>query len=181
MAVPEPITRLEKYWAAILDKIQGGGSSVTVEPLTVAENGTTTAPSGKAYSPVTVAVPNPNSVVTVTGTVAEPFGSIDPAELRTAITSNNASVKLVVDASRIGFNDPIRLVGNNASAGNIYFEVVGKMDSTNGITAATVAYDLTGALYDAFMAENSVVTSLTQYASLLTTTLTVIYHPLPTE
>lgn len=58
MALPEPITRLEKYWAAILDKIQGGGSSVTVEPLTVTQNGTTTAPSGKAYSPVTTNVPN---------------------------------------------------------------------------------------------------------------------------
>ena len=58
MALPEPITRLEKYWAAILDKIQGGGSSVTVEPLTVTQNGTQTAPSGKAYSPVTTNVPN---------------------------------------------------------------------------------------------------------------------------
>lgn len=58
MAVPEtPITRLEKYWAAILDKIQGGGS-VTVEALNVTENDTYTAPTGKAYSPVTVAVPN---------------------------------------------------------------------------------------------------------------------------
>lgn len=180
MAVPEPITRLEKYWAAILDKIQGGGS-VTVEALNVTENDTYTAPTGKAYSPVTVAVPNPNSVVTVTGTVAEPFGSIDPAELRTAITSNNASVKLVVDASQIGYNDPIRLVGNNASAGNIYFEVIGKMNSTNGIKAVVVNYDFTGAFYDALVAENSVVTSLKQYASLLTTTLTVIYHPLPTE
>lgn len=32
----------------------GGGGGVTVEPLSVAENGTYTAPSGKAYSPVTV-------------------------------------------------------------------------------------------------------------------------------
>ena len=36
----------------------GGGSSVTVESLSVTQNGTTTAPSGKAYSPVTVNVPN---------------------------------------------------------------------------------------------------------------------------
>lgn len=39
----------------------GGGSSVTVEPLTVTTNGTTTAPAGKAYSPITVNVPNPSS------------------------------------------------------------------------------------------------------------------------
>ena len=36
----------------------GGGASITVEPLTVTANGTQTAPAGKAYSPVTVDVPN---------------------------------------------------------------------------------------------------------------------------
>lgn len=35
---------------------QGGGSSVTVEALSVTQNGTYTAPTGKAYSPVTVNV-----------------------------------------------------------------------------------------------------------------------------
>lgn len=37
----------------------GGGSSVAVESLTVTENGTTTAPEGTAYNPVTVSVPDP--------------------------------------------------------------------------------------------------------------------------
>lgn len=35
----------------------GGGSSVTVEPVTIKANGVTTAPDGTAYSPVTVNVP----------------------------------------------------------------------------------------------------------------------------
>jgi hypothetical protein len=35
---------------------EGGGSSVTVEPLSVTTNGTYTAPTGTAYSPVTVSV-----------------------------------------------------------------------------------------------------------------------------
>lgn len=35
----------------------GGGGGVTVEPLSVSENGTYIAPTGKAYSPVEVAVP----------------------------------------------------------------------------------------------------------------------------
>lgn len=34
----------------------GGGGDITVEPITITTNGTTTAPEGKAYSPVTVAV-----------------------------------------------------------------------------------------------------------------------------
>lgn len=36
----------------------GGGGDITVESLSVTENGSYTAPSGKAYSPVSVAVPN---------------------------------------------------------------------------------------------------------------------------
>lgn len=55
--LPDPITREEQYLYEIATKMQGGGSSVTVEPLTVTQNGITTAPSGKAYSPVTVDVP----------------------------------------------------------------------------------------------------------------------------
>ena len=35
----------------------GGGSGITVEPITITQNGTTAAPDGKAYSPVTVNVP----------------------------------------------------------------------------------------------------------------------------
>ena len=35
----------------------GSGSGITVEPITITQNGTTTAPSGKAYSPITVNVP----------------------------------------------------------------------------------------------------------------------------
>lgn len=53
---PDPLTRVERYLDVIAES---GGSSVTVEPLVVTANGTTTAPSGKAYSPVTVNVPTP--------------------------------------------------------------------------------------------------------------------------
>lgn len=58
---PDPLTRVERYLDVIAES--GGGSSVTVEPLIVTQNGTTTAPSGKAYSPVTVDVPAPASAV----------------------------------------------------------------------------------------------------------------------
>lgn len=56
--VLEPKTRTEHFLQQIIDS-GGGGGSVTVEPLSVTENGTYTAQSGKAYSPVTVAVPIP--------------------------------------------------------------------------------------------------------------------------
>lgn len=57
-----PVTRKEWF----LKKYRGGGSSVTVEPLTVTSNGTQTAPSGKAYSPVTVNVPQPSGTINIT-------------------------------------------------------------------------------------------------------------------
>lgn len=48
----------------------GGGSSVSVEPITITKNGVTTAPEGTAYSPVTVDVPAPvTSVNGATGDV----------------------------------------------------------------------------------------------------------------
>lgn len=37
----------------------GGGSSVSVEPITITKNGVTTAPDGVAYSPITTNVPAP--------------------------------------------------------------------------------------------------------------------------
>lgn len=57
MTIPEyPITREEMYLDAIARGEGGGGGGVTVTPLSVTENGTYTAPSGTAYSPVTVNV-----------------------------------------------------------------------------------------------------------------------------
>lgn len=64
---PTPITRKEMFLEAAA---QGGGGGVTVEPLSVTENGTYTAPSGKAYSPVTVAVPVEKKHATGTYTLA---------------------------------------------------------------------------------------------------------------
>ena len=49
---PTPITREEMF----LSKISGGGASINVQPLNATENGTYTAPSGVAYSPVSVNV-----------------------------------------------------------------------------------------------------------------------------
>ena len=46
----------DDFVSAIGDIQTGGGSSVTVEALNVTQNGTYTAPSGTAYSPVTVNV-----------------------------------------------------------------------------------------------------------------------------
>ena len=43
-----------------------GGGDITVEPLSVTQNGEYTAQSGKAYSPVSVAVPQPSGSINIT-------------------------------------------------------------------------------------------------------------------
>lgn len=66
----------------------GGGGGVTVEPLSVTENGTYTAPSGKAYSPVTIAVQPPAAVepsdvnfIDYDGTIVYAYTAAEFAEL----------------------------------------------------------------------------------------------------
>ena len=175
--VPTPITRLEQYWDAILDKI-AGGSSVTVEALSVTENNTYTAPEGKAYSPVTVAVPNPNSVVTVTGTLDAPFGDLDWATLKAGLLSLNLSMYMTIDASVLGVIDPVPLTCETPSCN---FCIIATTGSDGSVTCVKVVYDETGELTVADYIDLESYTNITPYASLLPTTLTVIYHPLPTE
>ena len=58
-ALEPPQSRIEKLLLLILEQGgPGGGGEITRERLDVAANGTYTAPSGKAYTPVVVAVPN---------------------------------------------------------------------------------------------------------------------------
>ena len=45
-----------------------GGGDITVEPLSVTQNGTYTADTGKAYSPVSVDVPQPSGSINITST-----------------------------------------------------------------------------------------------------------------
>lgn len=61
VTVPDvPYTRIEQYLAYIAENGGGGvdPESITLETLNVVENGTTTAPTGKAYNKVVAAVPN---------------------------------------------------------------------------------------------------------------------------
>ena len=102
--LPDPITREEKYLHEIATKMQGGGSSITVEPLIVTQNGTTTAPSGKAYSPVTVDVPG------VTGlTLLGVYDANNPpatALISTPLAATNGGKALVAvdqDGAKYGF------------------------------------------------------------------------------
>lgn len=189
MAVPDkPITRLERYWAAILDKIQGGGGSpVTIEPLTVTENGTTTAPGGKAYSPVTVNVPSPNSIQTIESTLDEPFGMMTAEQITALIGqiySGDVTCELEYDASAIGFSSGhLTAPSYKASRlrGDVYF--VGVMqggDAVTDWTALNILYNVTNGV-TIYAIVSGTPRDITQYASLITTTVKLGIHPMPEE
>lgn len=102
-----PVTRKEWF----LKKYRGGGgSSITVEPLTVTQNGTTTAPSGKAYSPVTVNVPPPSGRTNITilqnGTTTE-----------NVTNYSDARITVIVQPSTVYAN------GNNTMLSNPFSEL----------------------------------------------------------
>lgn len=86
----KPLTRTEKYLEAI---VENGGGDVTIEPLSVDENGTYTAPSGTAYTPVTVEVPQ-----TVLDTLNVTENGTYTAEEGHAYDEVNVSVPLPQDA-----------------------------------------------------------------------------------
>ena len=74
--VPEPVSRKEQYLAHIAEN-GGGGGDITVESLSVTENGEYTAETGKAYSPVSVSVPQTtveSLSVNANGTYTAPTG-----------------------------------------------------------------------------------------------------------
>lgn len=70
---------IEQIEIALQSKAAGG---VEVIPVTISENGTTTAPSGKAYNPVTVSVPRPSGSITLTAN-----GSYNISDYETAVVS----------------------------------------------------------------------------------------------
>lgn len=93
-----PLTRKEQYLAEIAKN--GGGSSVEVVPLPVINNGTYIAPSGKAYSPVNVTIPQPsgtkNITITANGTKTENVKNYVNASITVDVPSENPNSYSVI-------------------------------------------------------------------------------------
>lgn len=84
----------------------GGGGDITVEELNVTENGTVTAPSGKAYTPVTVNVPNSYSAsdegkVVSNGALVAQTAHAEVTQNGTVDTTLNNSVTVNVSGSGV--------------------------------------------------------------------------------
>ena len=232
MTVPDPITRLEKYWAAILDKIQGGGSPVNVQDdksVTITSNQNATVEPDDGYdamsqveidvdvpntydssdegkvvyngdlveqtvnyeiteddtydtttiSSVVVNVGTPVEVEVITGTLADPFGGMYAASIATAIRAKNATVYLELDASAIGVATPLKLIGNPYNLSTLSFYAVYGV-SANGTNCTEVAY-LTSdnSLTEAVGLMGGQYMDVSAYATLVTSKLTYVTHPLP--
>lgn len=124
---------------------------------------------------------NPNYVETITGTLANPWGTVSYTSLIDGIIRNSITAKMTAtipgDASLsfvlIPTGESIALRGSGAFYNfsatvtlNEAFSVVWNPDSTLKYAAIT---------------QSGVDTNITEYAALAITTLTIIHHPLPEE
>lgn len=179
---PEPITRKEMF----LDAIQGGGGGgVTVEALTVTENGRY-AEEGKAYNPVLVDVPqvsgNPNYVETISGTLANPWGEYAASELFSA--ARGGELTMYISAS-VTYSES----GTAETATMMFFPISGAPtfgftkpgSGLNTIYFARIGYGNTGKMSKAVAGNINTLNEtqeLLQIPSDTATTLTIIHHPM---
>ena len=96
---PDPITREEWF----IQKYRGGGGDITVESLSVTSNGTYTAPSGKAYSPVNVNVPLPENAYLNKALTGLPA---DIATFNDGKAMPLSNLKVGIEAVQSGSGDP---------------------------------------------------------------------------
>jgi hypothetical protein len=184
MAVPDPITRLEKYWAAILDKIQGGGSAPVLEPLTATENGTYTPDPGvDGFDRVIVRVEQEWQSITVTGTLDAPFAfedylSLDMADKIYAIMAIDATAigagNVTVNLDKINTSDLSRVV-LHFSACNIPTTTVSDVIAADVVILVDTNND--SVRFGAVLTmQQGAIVDVSQYASLMPTTTTFVYH-----
>lgn len=95
------LSRMNREWVkAVVDEAGGGSGDIEVEALSVTENGTYTADEGKAYSPVSVTVPQTtveSLSVTENGTYTAPEGkAYSPVTVSVSAAPALGSYKVVM-------------------------------------------------------------------------------------
>jgi hypothetical protein len=128
------------------------------------------------YAKADVAVPNPNKVVTVTGTIANPWGDLDFADLRSGFLNNTLSVWLT---ATMGGSTMIPLAPRKDTSAGLYFSFISVLDDFSPDNGVVIHYGEDGLLFEVVSIEHGVGADYSGYANLIPTELTVIYHPLP--
>jgi len=121
---------------------------------------------------------NPNYVETIEGTLANPWGDIDPATLHQSVLSGDADVRLDIGGPP-GFRH-LEIQMSPFEDSLIYFS--GVADSPSNVeewTALALYYELQGTINRVRLLNDGTVTDMSQYATNLSTVLTIIHHPMP--
>ena len=118
----------------------GGGSSIEVEELTVSRNGTTTAPEGKAYSPVVVNVQPPLQQKTVIAN-----GDVTPDEGYYGLSKVVVEVSGDIDIETLTVTENGTVV---APAGKAYGTVIVDVPARTPRGSGTSAYGIGAFLSD---------------------------------
>lgn len=122
---------------------------------------------------------NPNSVQVITGTLANPFGDVNLAELITAFNTGGASIFIAIDATVIGqgvFPDaPMNWTSDYG------LSITGVTGNTSELLRAALINwsSIDGTLTYAVMYTGASGTDIESYASQMPTTLTIYWHPMP--
>ena len=114
----------------------GSGSGITVEPITITQNGTTTAPSGKAYSPITVNVPLSVSGVTMKNVQASKLTTAGTPVTLSYIYGKRADADYVVWVGSEQINTRDLALGQTynytTSEGGLTFDITLKKETARG-------------------------------------------------
>lgn len=138
---------------------------------------------------------NPNSVQVIEGTLAEPWGDVGFDALYEAlpfynddgtIIARNATAIIKLDGANLGMGTAILPLHSTKTESNDFIVGDGFNTASGGFLAATGIWNEDG-VYEADVYQGSVQdgayvdTNVKAYASLIPTTLTIIWHPLPDQ
>ena len=126
---------------------------------------------------------NPNYVETITGTLANPWGGVDVADLASDVIANNATVYMTVSFS--GLTRTFLVDFSEYESNNSTIFISACTIDANEIIAYAATW--TGAVFENFMSaagtvtDGLTITNYSAYGEYVPTTLTIIHHPLPEE
>lgn len=123
---------------------------------------------------------NPNYVETVEGTLANPWGSVEPEALYTELADNAASILLTAS---IGSNTvTLPIVADTTFS---RFKAVTAADNNEGVDTYIAGYDESGTLLTfvraTALSDSGSIDNLISLAFAVPVTLTIIHHPLLTN
>lgn len=157
-----------------------GGQPVKISPFDAAAagDGVHFAKEGRAFNPVIVSggAFNPNYVETITGTLANPWGEADYAQLVSDVASKNATAFISVPTMNFAAYLLADVNDNAFVVNGANFLIT---DPPSLYIAAFARYTSGGALSLLLTWQNGTTTDVTSMLSGSETTLTITHHPLP--